>query len=243
MRPRCPSQPLPEHEIELERHPLVWRHRTDPRFASERQVAVDVDQTIFPLIPSIAGVPGGRLIAAGPFLTYECLTRRCGGLDGLLQILERATAFEHAARGGLFHGVRESLEHLRAHGFQIHFMTHRPEAHRQRTQRFLDHFELSYDSLTVSLDIDKPRACRERGISTLIDDKPQTILDADAAGVRPLSLSWTYNRDAIRRCLVPFAANWSDLTRQTLDATAALIETRLSESVRVAGGSNRDEAA
>lgn len=228
MTARCPSTVPPDKDFILKRNPLVWSLRDDPRFKHERQVAIDIDQTIFPLVPTIARLPGGERKRFGPFLTYECLTRHCGGQSGLQQVLEQATALEAATGAGLFHGVKESLRHLKAHGLTIHFMTHRPTAQRLRTQQFLDHFQLPYDSLTVKLSFDKAAECRRRSIFTLIDDKPETIRTAHKTGLCPLTLSWTYNQQAISDCLVPFAADWGDLTRQTLAACAAVIEPRFS---------------
>lgn len=206
----CSSTPWPIR-------PLLWQHRSDPATQHLRQLMLDVDSTIFPLLRIISMLPGGERVEEGKLRTWGELADRLGGVKPLLAMFDQAMRFENARRVGIYRAARGALAAARRHGVLIHVVTHRPPGAVEDTARFLDHFGVPHDSLLVDLHLDKAPWCVDHRVPLLVDDHPDTIEDAHRLGIIPTALAFHYNDAAATRAGARVADDWVGLGNHILD--------------------------
>lgn len=209
------------------RRPLLWENRDNPAVAAERQIMLDIDETIFSLHSVIGSLPGGERVKGAKITNWGQLGDLLGTSEQMFDMFRRATSFQHASRQGLYAGCRGALETIAAHGGRIQVVTHRDPVMTDDTQRFLQHFQVPHESLTVSLHLDKVQHCVENSIPVVVDDKPTTIEEARAAGLHALALQHGYNHQEIARSGAIGASNWVDLGNHVLDAMESAVEQKL----------------
>jgi uncharacterized protein len=104
-------------------------------------------------------------------------------------------------------------------GHVIHVMSHRDPAAHDATARWLDRIGLRYDELHCSAN--KVSRCVDLGIEILIDDCPDHILRALAAGIVPATIAHPWNRDVCEEEGILCAPDWPALARLLTPALGA----------------------
>ncbi|HUB75740.1 MAG TPA: hypothetical protein VL977_01725 [Solirubrobacteraceae bacterium] len=103
----------------------------------------------------------------------------------------------------------EVIAGWRRAGCAIHIATHRPPRARPATAAWLARIGLEYDELDCSSD--KIEHCVAGGIGILIDDQPDNLERALAAGLRAAALRHPWNRELCARLPVLAADSWREL--------------------------------
>ena len=140
------------------------------------RIAVDFDSTLWPMLPAM-----GFRYEDCP--TWEHLPELCGGVPAMLARFEEIMSYEHMRLTPFFPGASDALRSLTARGAQLHLLTLRPEKFKGDVIRMLDDHQIDVVDVRCSLDLDKTEHCLEEGIGVLIDDSPDTIAQAAAAGL------------------------------------------------------------
>lgn len=114
-------------------------------------------------------------------------------------------------------GAADVIAGWRAHGHEVLITTHRrPDSH-DVTADWLRLQGIPYDVLRCGWR--KVDHCREVGASLLIDDSPENLIGALAAGIGAATISHPWNRDLIRTDpRVVHGSHWQALGR-ALDET------------------------
>lgn len=191
--------------------------------ARRRQVMLDLDSTVFPLVETMGRLLGRPALSPADCPTWDSLVDHCGGLDGLKATLAEVFVFDVMHAAGAYPGAVETARALTEHGVRIHVVTHRPEACADDTRRYLEQVGLPFDVLVVHPTIDKVAYCAEHGIEVLVDDHPKLIEAAAAAGLAVCALRFPYNEQALTHAGLTGATSWSELSVQVLDAVEARV--------------------
>lgn len=207
---------------------LILDYKDNPQFASQRQVMLDIDSTIYALVDAMALLPGGEACSAYKCATWDALPNLCGGVEKMLDLIDQAHRFEHMRKIGLMPGAKEAANILRDHGISIHMVTHRNPELIGDAQQFLKEEDFPHDSLICDHDADKVAICTEQRISVLIDDHPEILAAADKSGMSALTIHYPYNNKIIQNRDLNYAAHWGELGPQVLGAVEAQIRKELS---------------
>jgi uncharacterized HAD superfamily protein len=202
----------------LRRRPLLHANRDNPQVAAQRQVMLDVDSTVFPLIDAIAEHIGDPTLTTDRCTSWDSLPQLLGGVDRMMEVFEEVMTYETMMRHGVYPGVRETVEALHAHNVKIHINTHRPSSVAEDTARYLRDQGIHFDSFHCELGTDKVGFCRERGIEVLVDDHPDTLRSAVEHGLEGLALRYPFNEEVLRRHGLRHATDWRQLGHHVLDA-------------------------
>jgi phosphoglycolate phosphatase-like HAD superfamily hydrolase len=222
--------------------PLLEAVRDDPRFTEQRQVMIDLDSTLFPLDRAMRelgvdiltqevdswgadGDPVGDAILReagrtnllhGKELTPEEQEEKIALLVDFFQRLHSDE--ELMKRAGVFEFAPQIISDLRERGVKVHIVTHRSPSTAAATIAWLDAMEIEYDQFVCDLpDVaDKIKYCQESGIPVILDDKPKTIIDAEAVGIEAVSLSWPYSQKALQEADGEEAACWAEMGHDTV---------------------------
>lgn len=185
---------------------------------------LDLDSTIFPLLPAMAMHPGGERVNYADCPTWDGLIDLCAGetfddrLKTMLGLFDLAWTPETMAKVGAFPGAVQTARALSQHGVQIHVITHRPEKLYAATLQYLLDLGLPFDMLIVHPKVDKVAYCVEHGIGVAVDDHHEFIPRAHQAGITVRSLRFNYNSGALDDAGVPVASDWAELGPQVMDA-------------------------
>lgn len=202
----------------LQRGQLLLAHRDDPRVADDRQVLLDFDSTVFPLLHAIGSENGHEHVTYETMNTYEQLVDDCGGVKPMLEMFDRVMPFSNMRRYPPFDGVRQFAEELAAANVRVHVVTDRKDHLLGDVARYLNFYGIPYASLTCELGIDKIAWCRDHHVGVLIDDHPQVLQRAASAGMAPVSLRYPYNGAALDEHELPHAEDWQELPGHVIDA-------------------------
>jgi len=213
---------------------LLFRNQTlldtagDPAFDEDRQIMVDMDSILFPILDAMASRSGGGRIKAEDIPTWLSLSGLVdGGVPRMLEIFDEVMEWEVMREFPPMPGAAESLAALRAHGCGLHVKTDRKEQFAASAERYLNHFGLPYDTFLCAPGIDKLAICQEEGIATIIDDHPDLLERAASAGLEALSLHYPYNVEVAARHQLKTAHSWPDLALHTAGAVEKRIKRRL----------------
>jgi FMN phosphatase YigB (HAD superfamily) len=182
---------------------------------------VDFDSTIFPLLDAIGDHPHGAGVAYPTMATWAGLADACGGAERLAAILEEVMAFDWMQRFAPFEGAIAVLASLRERGIAICVVSDRPMRRRDDLQAYFKHWTIPVDEIVCEPGIDKVSWCRARGVEVLVDDHPDTLMQAHKAGLTALGLHFPYNEEVFRQCGLPAAASWAELERLLVEAIDA----------------------
>ena len=176
------------------------------------QIALDVDATVFRFHAAMALLPGCAHISADRDTYWGSIAASLPGGEGeLIDLFKTAFTYRHMRRAGLFEGAREEIAKLAADGVRVHVMTRRLPGYAADTQRFLVDEGLVFDEFTCQDPFDKIALCQRLGIDVIVDDHPETIEAAHAAGMRALTLLYPFNRETVQRLGIEHASHWRDL--------------------------------
>lgn len=158
------------------------------------KLGLDVDSTLYPLIDAMGLLPGGDRVSYAALTNWDALPELCGGLDEMLALFDEAMAFEMMERVGLYSDAVEQIQQIAASGVEIVIVTDRPSNRMADTEDFLHSAGIPFASVEKKRSGEKVEYCLVNGIDVLVDDHPQTIAQAAAAGLPILALDQAYNR-------------------------------------------------
>lgn len=188
-----------------------------------RQVLCDVDSTVFELLKAMSLQPGGERVDIAACHDWDALPDMCGGVPEMLELFDKAMTLESMREVGLFPGAASANRCMYAHGVRVHFATIRHPRLGPDTEHFLRECGLRFESFHCDLKLDKVALCKELGIETMLDDQPETLEAAHAAGIAPLALRHPYNDQTLRDLGTHHAGDdWFTLTVETLETVASL---------------------
>lgn len=221
--------------------PLIAAVADDPRFHDDLQVMVDIDSTLFPMDDALRemGVhmkvrnishwgEGGDSLGDAIMIDYwgrdDLVAKNLGKEEKAERgrLLGEFFARMHSSgprmeRSGVYEYAPQLMQLLHMHGIKLHVFTHRSERAQQSTREWLLAMNIPYDHLRVEdpagdrVRSDKVLYCQENRISVCVDDKPDTIRRAEAAGIEALSLDWKYASNTIRESGADPAGCWREL--------------------------------
>jgi hypothetical protein len=209
------------------RRPRLLALSRDPRTEQARQVMLDLDSTVFPLLPAMAMHSGGERINYDDCMSWMGLADLCAGdsaderLQMMLSLFAKAWEPETMRAVGAFPGAVETARALVEHGVRIYVVTHRPEALYEATAAYLAEIDLPYYELAVHPKVDKVAYCMARGIGIAVDDHPDFIPAAHEAGLHVEALRFNYNVDELASIGSEGAEDWTVLSGRVLDAVQA----------------------
>jgi phosphoglycolate phosphatase-like HAD superfamily hydrolase len=221
--------------------PLLLAVAGHPQFAPDLRVMIDLDSTLFPLDGALRemGVHFrtrnsqywesgesdlsdailldrfGRNDLCGKDLSEEQRAERITLITAFFAELHSSA--ERLRSSGVFEYAPDMLRMLQQNGAEIHIFTHRDERSTKATLDWLRAMGIPYDKFRLedpsrdSSRSDKIAYCLEEGISICVDDKPDTIRQAEAAAIEALSLSWPYTEAAIKESGADPARCWREL--------------------------------
>jgi len=119
-----------------------------------------------------------------------------------------------------YEGAVETLLTWQTAGHPLHVITHRAPEREAVTRAWLSSIGIHPKVLIAVRRFDKAAYARSVGAALLVDDKPKTILDALAAGIRPATIVCLYNADLLAKLgdQVIAADDWPALARAVRDS-------------------------
>ena len=175
------------------------------------RIAIDIDSTLHDHWPLVAAAARRRF---GVELPYDeqfpsAARRLCD--DQLLVCIEDTHSDEAIAGARPYPHAVETVNGWYASGHFIHITSHRSQRSLAATRRWLDAIGLRYHDLWCGED--KVAHCRRVGIELLIDDSPDTLLRAVAAGMLAAALRHPWNEHVCDAARVACATDWRGLGR------------------------------
>ena len=207
----------------LLRRPTLMTLSRDPRAERALQIMLDLDSTVFPLMPAMAMHAGGERVNYADCPSWFGLADLCAGetpderLQTMLALFNKAWEPDTMRAVGAFPGAVETVKALVEHGVKIHVFTHRPENLYDSTVTYLDEIDLPYHELVVHPKADKVAYCNQHGIQVAVDDHPDFIERASAAGIDVRALQFHYNAEQIAAAGIPVTRDWTTLSGQLMD--------------------------
>lgn len=208
--------------------PLLWANRDNSLVASQRQVMLDFDSTVFPLLDAMAAHPDG-----GDHLGYEHirawgdLIHACGGGEAMLALFEQVMRHEAMRDHPPFVGAREAVAALRDHGVAVRVVSARHPKFAPEITAYLDDYGITVDEVLCAEPIDKVAWCHDNAVEILVDDHPKTLAAAHDAGLEALGLCFDFNRHFFVERGLPTPATWNELGLETLRAVERRVALRL----------------
>jgi uncharacterized protein len=173
------------------------------------RIALDIDSTLHHYWQQLQRIARQRY---GVDLPYE--QQRDWGItalerDALIHCVEETHSDENIEAAEPYPGAVEVIRGWHDAGHWIHVTSHRREATRAATARWLEAIELPYDDLHCSFD--KVSRCVELGIDVLVDDSPVNITRARDAGMLAATIIHPWNEELIGRDGVVGGRDWPEL--------------------------------
>lgn len=241
-----------DHLFFKRKSPLLQAVAQDPRFEDQLQVMIDLDSTLFPIDRALRelgldiydsereswGEDGDSLgdaimmrynrpdLLHGKELSEE---QQQDKADICIRFFEELHGDEELMRrAGVFRYAPQLIKEMREQGIRVHILTHRSPEVAEATKAWLGAMGIEYDDFVCdhSHNADKIEYCQERGIPVLLDDKPKTIRDAEAAGIEAISLAWPYSKKALEEAGGDEALCWREMAHHALGHIERLVRER-----------------
>jgi len=173
------------------------------------RIALDIDSTLHHYWALLQRIAHERY---GVDLPYE--EQRGWGItalerDTLVHCVEETHSDENIAAAEPYPDAVETVRAWHDAGHWIHVTSHRRDATRAATARWLDSIGLPYHDLHCSFD--KIARCVELGIDLLIDDSPVNIARAREKGILAATIVHPWNEDLIDQDGVIGGRDWREL--------------------------------
>jgi uncharacterized HAD superfamily protein len=193
----------------------------NPKPAAKPLIAVDIDEVIFPLVPSLieyVDTTHKVSISFKDFASYKIEDIWPGGPEEGRIVYKQYRDQEHIEIAPI-QGAKEALEHL-AKNYELVVITARSTEVEQKTKQWIyRHFpKLFKDVHLLGYDHDggthrtKADMCLELGAEYLIDDHPENILLADKAGIKAILFGeYPWNARVQYPNTVTKASNWQEV--------------------------------
>jgi hypothetical protein len=169
----------------------------------------DFDGIAYPFVSGVATHPSAERLALENCWTWETPIEIAG--PAWPEALAHGLSYETMRAVGLFPDFKPAMERLRAVGVVPLLRTHRPPDALAAVQRLLAEEGLGWLDVAAATPQEKIDLCLAEGISVLVDDHPQTLAAAHAAGLRAMALRFPYNSEMIERLGVEEAPDWDVL--------------------------------
>jgi uncharacterized protein len=173
------------------------------------RIAIDIDSTLHDYWPQLARAAKKRFGVDLPYeqqLTWEIAPLRREQVRVLVEETHRA---DNVLAATPYPGAVEAIRRWKDAGHSILIASHRADAARAATARWLEQIGVPYDELYCAYD--KVGHCVEKGVDVLIDDSPETLARALAEGITPATLVHPWNRELCETEDIVCAADWPDL--------------------------------
>jgi uncharacterized protein len=173
------------------------------------RIGIDIDSTLHDYWPVLVEAARRRFGVELPYeeqVTWEIRELRP---EQLAVVVEETHDDEHILAAVPYRGAVETVSAWHAAGHFIHVTSHRRAESREATERWLAAIGLAYDELYCS--DDKVARAREIGIELLIDDSPEVLSDALAAGMKGATLMHPWNQDICEEEDIVCAPDWPTL--------------------------------
>jgi hypothetical protein len=183
------------------------------------RIALDIDSTLHHYWDQLERVVSERHGVALPYAE-----QRSWGIGGLEQgqvaeCLAETHSDENILAAEPYPDAVQVVARWHADGHWIHVTSHRAHATRGATERWLGAIGLPYDDLHLSYD--KLSRCVELGIDVLVDDSPENITGARAAGILAATIAHPWNEGLLDRDGVIGAPDWRGLERRLAPVLAS----------------------
>lgn len=210
---------------------LLQLHRHNETLAQERQLLLDFDSTVYPLLSAMERHPLARGVSYESVQSWGGLIDDCGGRERLAAVLDDVLAYEWMREHPPFDGVQEAMERMRSDGVRVRVVSDRSPHLREHVQRYLDDHQIHYDSVLCQSGIDKINWCVANQVTTAVDDNPNFLAATRAAGISALSLSFIYNREALIEHSHPHAEDWVSLADHLSCVLAANVQRAITDEL------------
>jgi beta-phosphoglucomutase-like phosphatase (HAD superfamily) len=172
-------------------------------------LAIDIDSTLHPYWEQFAAASRKRFGVDLPYeeqVTWDVPELRPEQFKVVIADTHSAKAILAAKP---FPGAVETITAWHEAGHEIHIVSHRHAGAREATEQWLRQIGLPYDGIDCSTD--KIAYAVSVGAGLLIDDSPENLLAAVAAGIRAATLSHPWNRDVCEEEALICADDWPGL--------------------------------
>jgi beta-phosphoglucomutase-like phosphatase (HAD superfamily) len=174
-------------------------------------VAIDIDSTLHPYWEQFERAARKRFGVELPYaeqVTWHTPELRPEQFKAVIADTHTPAAILAAKP---FPGAVETVRAWHEAGHQIHVVSHRHAGAREATERWLQQIGLPYDGLDCSED--KIAYSVRVGAELLIDDSPENLSDAVAAGMRAATIAHPWNADVCEEEGLICAEDWPALAR------------------------------
>jgi FMN phosphatase YigB (HAD superfamily) len=175
------------------------------------RIAIDIDSTLHPYWELFARAARKRFGVELPYeqqVTWHTPELRPEQFKAVIADTHSDQAILAAVP---FPGAVETIRGWREAGHEIYIVSHRHAGAREATERWLERIGLAYDGLDFSED--KVAYAVHVGVRLLIDDSPENLSAAVAAGIAGATISHPWNRDVCEEEGLVCAGDWPGLAR------------------------------
>ncbi len=203
----------------------MYRRVNRADFGSRLNVAVDVDETLYPFNTQVSRLSEritGRHLTLDEVYASWFAVRDLVGQERRDALFAAAGTREAMIEGGVIPGAAEGVAALVEAGARIIVMTARGAHNGQDVVDYLAHFDIPYHELYVGTMASKVPLMIERDVKLMVDDSPQTMREAIRAGIVTSGLVYPYNSETTRRFPVIASRTWDGITPRLVEAVEDL---------------------
>jgi FMN phosphatase YigB (HAD superfamily) len=173
------------------------------------RIGIDIDSTLHDYWPVLTEAARRRFGVDLPYedqVTWEIPELRP---EQLRVVVEETHDAEHILAAVPYPGAVDTVNAWHAAGHFIQITSHRRAEAHEATERWLAAIGMTYDELYCSQD--KVARASELGLDLLIDDSPEILSKALAAGMRGATLMHPWNEDICEEEDIVCAPDWPTL--------------------------------
>lgn len=196
--------------------------------AANRIIAIDFDGTAYPLIDALASLPetpllNGKRLSREDVVSWQTMVDLYGGFEQMCIEMDKARTLEVMRSTGLYPGFAEAVAALRRAGIKPVIVSHNNSGSIDNIREYLRELGLHLEVVSAEPS-EKIAWCEKHDVKVLVDDAPDTIRKAKAAGLIPASLRYRYNSEAISEVGAIVATSWEILLPQLISAYEPTVE-------------------
>lgn len=166
-----------------------------------RQVMVDFENTIFPYHTALAIVH-----KTNPDLSEDQARDYIYSNPSVMNSV------------GVYKGAQVIISSFQKNKLGVHIVSSVSQKYQSTIKQFLASQNITYSKLVLGSG-DKLAYCQQEKISTLIDDNPDLIENAEKEGIDAVSFVWDHNADSLSLWGGDGARSWKEIGVHVLDAT------------------------
>lgn len=211
---------------------LLQSHKRNELLASQRQLLLDFDSTVYPLINAMGSHPLSRGASYENVTHWDGLIDLCGSREKMMAAFDEVFAYDWMRDHPPFDGVKEAMERMRDDGVTVRVVSARSARFEDDVRQYLDQYQIHHDSVLCRVPIDKIAWCLENEVTTAVEDDPGFISRSRAAGITTLGLRFIYNEDALADHSHHHADEWEILSDQLSCALARNVQRAITDALR-----------